>query len=416
MAVVRRVGFWKFLNVVLAAAFLAGCVATSISAQTPVQGRDYTNKVYRVVAVDDKGQLIVDLSGAALNLCTAMTPCIVVGPDKSGQPTTGNPVQVAGVDGGGAVRVAPVNTQGLFVVGPTGSGQTIDAAANPVLMGVASTGGKARQVFAPNAVTDADTGSQSLTAAVSLFNGASWDRMRGNAVGGAFVQGPAASGGASAGSPVMIGGAEGANVRSVRVDSSGQLIPTTSNTALGDGASNTVVLPASATTGLWQRVTNFVYNGTDWDRQRGNTSGTFVQGNAAVGSPTVGMPVYVGGIGDTGTAQPARVCNQSTAFTVNAATTTLLLAGVASRNIFICSLAVSLDATGTFSLIAGTGATCGTGTATIMPGLTLALGTPLDIGSGWGMIARGVTTGDSLCGVTTGAGAIAHGVLSFAFI
>jgi hypothetical protein len=50
------------------------------------------------------------------------------------------------------------------------------------------------------------TGALATEAYPRVFNGATFDRVRGNATGGMWVQGPAASGAATAGNPVLIGG------------------------------------------------------------------------------------------------------------------------------------------------------------------------------------------------------------------
>lgn len=46
-------------------------------------------------------------------------------------------------------------------------------------------------------------------------------------------------------------------------------------------------------------IANFVYNGATWDRQRGDTSGTFVQGNVASDGVDAGNPLKIGAVYNT---------------------------------------------------------------------------------------------------------------------
>jgi hypothetical protein len=62
-------------------------------------------------------------------------------------------------------------------------------------------------------------------------------------------------------------------------------------------------------------------------------------------------------------AQPAQ-CGR-TVTGASAAATTLVIPGVAGSNIHLCGWDVTATAIGTFQLVAGTGATCGTGTINI---------------------------------------------------
>jgi hypothetical protein len=127
-----------------------------------------------------------------------------------------------------------------------------------------------------------------------LFNGATWDRARGDATGGAFVQGPGAAGSAPVGHPVLMAGQDSANTRVIRTNAFGGIVPgTTPSIALADNASNIIVEPAYTdnTTGTLESavVINypFLFNGSGWDRQPGTAAhGGLVQpsGNDAVRS------------------------------------------------------------------------------------------------------------------------------------
>jgi hypothetical protein len=80
-------------------------------------------------------------------------------------------------------------------------------------------------------------------------------------------------------------------------------------------------------------------------------------------SALVGLALAMG-LGLTGAlAQPAQ-CGR-TAVGTSAAATTLVITGVAGQNIHLCGWDVTATAIATFQLVAGTGATCGTGTVNI---------------------------------------------------
>ncbi len=114
---------------------------TPAIAQTPlpVQGRDTDNNLYRVVKVDSQGRLVVVSSSSTLS-CVNPTPCLVIG--------------------------------------ATANGSIIDASANPLIVGIASSGGRARTWFSPDAVLDANNGQNSASVVPSLFNGTTYDRWR----------------------------------------------------------------------------------------------------------------------------------------------------------------------------------------------------------------------------------------------
>lgn len=68
------------------------------------------------------------------------------------------------------------NVSGTFVAGVTAAGGVIPATQGPVVIGIASAGGLARQAFGMNAVDDGDNGANMLSTGLSLFNGATYNR------------------------------------------------------------------------------------------------------------------------------------------------------------------------------------------------------------------------------------------------
>lgn len=73
------------------------------------------------------------------------------------------------------------------------------------------------------------------------FNGATWDRVRsGGTTGGQIVNGGAANGAAVSGNPVLVGGSDGTDARTISTDTAG-------NVNTRNGASNTNTIAASQT-------------------------------------------------------------------------------------------------------------------------------------------------------------------------
>jgi hypothetical protein len=61
-----------------------------------------------------------------------------------------------------------------------------------------------------------------IAAKAMVFNGTTWDRLRGS-TNGAIVQGAAAAGATEAGNPVLVGGSDGGVARSLKVNSGGSV-------------------------------------------------------------------------------------------------------------------------------------------------------------------------------------------------
>ena len=100
-----------------------------------------------------------------------------------------------------------------------------------------------------------------------------------------------------------------------------------------------------------------------------------------------------------------------------AAATTAIVANQSASTIYVCGFTLSQGAAGTFQFIAGTGATCGTGTTNLTGAIPMAANTPISYGGSGKTIFRttegGMAGGQRLCITTTGAGATAIGVLTY---
>jgi len=138
----------------------------------------------------------------------------------------------------------------------------------------------------------------------------------GGSAGNTTVIGPNAPGSPSTANPVQVAGNDGTNVRALKTDTSGNssvVGPAADGgstvglqpVVIGGQASGNLVrqfglidtlTDASATGGRSLAVGASVYNGSTWDRQRGTTNGTYVQGPVAAGSATAGNPVLMGGV------------------------------------------------------------------------------------------------------------------------
>lgn len=96
------------------------------------------------------------------------------------------------------------------------------------------------------------------------------------------------------------------------------------------------------------------------------------------------------------------ICDSYTPVSISA-NTRIVLAGNANMFVYICSYNLNASAALTFSIVEGTGATCGTGTAAMVGGVTAAAGPSLGIagtinfGGGNGAVTKTVVAGDSVC-------------------
>lgn len=92
----------------------------------------------------------------------------------------------------------------------------------------------------------------------------------------------------------------------------------------------------------------------------------------------------------------------SVAITISTATTTRLITGVTGQSIYVTAVDVIAAGTGNIQFIAGTGATCGTGTVNISGNYNLTAQVGLAKGTGVGALWV-VPSGSSLCAVTSAA-------------
>jgi len=143
----------------------------------------------------------------------------------------------------------------------------------------------------------------------------------GGSAGDTTVIGPDAPGSPSTQNPVQVAGNDGTDVRAIKTDTSGNssvVGPAADGgstvglqpVVIGGQASGNLVrqfglidtlTDASATGGRSLAVGASVFDGTNWNRQRGNTTGTYVQGPAASGATAAGNPLLLGGPGEGGT-------------------------------------------------------------------------------------------------------------------
>jgi hypothetical protein len=149
------------------------------------------------------------------------------------------------------------------------------------------------------------TGHSSLDVVNRVFNGTTWDRMRGD-TNGTYVGGNVAHDAVDAGNPIKIGGKVRANPTPIadgdRVDARfgqyGQLATGLMDLTSGNVISVTAPTTDSASGGDYGLSTfshSYVFNGTLWDRLRGNTTGLFVQGHVAHDAVDAGNPIKIGG-------------------------------------------------------------------------------------------------------------------------
>lgn len=176
---------------------------------------------------------------------------VAVGAAADGAAVTGNPVLMAGQDGTNAQSVLTDTTGRQVVVGAAADGAS--PAGSPVLIagwdgtnvqqilgdtsgrltpsnsGIAQSDGRSN-----TPTTFADHTSAAITGMSYpyVFNGATWDRVRGGTAGN-FVQGPSANGAAQAGNPVLMGGYDGANSRALNTDTTGR--PAVTNQPIASG-------------------------------------------------------------------------------------------------------------------------------------------------------------------------------------
>lgn len=197
------------------------------------------------------------------------------------------------------------------------------------------------------------------------------------------VDGPTAAGSPPTTPPVLVGGQDGAPgvIRTLKTDANGSLIPANASSADSDAVNNTEATATAAAGGiLYLRVFNRVFNGTTWDRMRGNTSGlapTNASSAAADGVSNTGLtPTDAAGANLYPRNEPMDfngttwdrhfVCTLSAPITFTAASGSLQIVGlVASQAIRVCHLSISTSAATSLTIQYGHGSNCGTGTTAL---------------------------------------------------
>lgn len=214
-----------------------------------------------------------------------------------------------------AQHVAALATQTTAITGALGATNSAPAADPTVTTGLSGVLRGLWKFFTDSAGSAVDalqlTGSyQTNRAVMYLYNTSTTflSRIRGND-NGVFVQGNVASAAADAGNPVKAGGVynqtavnyTSGNRADLQVDSRGQLLVNTlfSSTLPADATGNGLVQMQRDklnTANIIPTAAGFYYNGSTWDRVRGDTNGSFVQGNLATATADAGNPVKIGAV------------------------------------------------------------------------------------------------------------------------
>lgn len=175
-----------------------------------------------------------------------------------------------------------------------------------------------------------------------------------------------------------------------------------------DAIAGTATLTGNGTTGAGsQRVTISSDNTAFQIKVLGNTG---VAVDAAIGAAPPANALYISGLGSGATGgflTGIPVSDTTVSKNITTATTTLLITGVAGRQVRIGTEHLFVAAADNLEYIEGTGATCGTGTVGMIggatSGLSMVFGASGGIveGSGLGTLLQTATAGDSVCMVTS---------------
>lgn len=150
-----------------------------------------------------------------------------------------------------------------------------------------------------------------------------------------------------------------------------------------------------------------------------------VQGNvgaamdAATGAAPPANAIQMGGVGSGATggfliAPP--ISDTYADINISSATTTRIVTGVSGRQVRIGAMHMITAAANNVAWVEGTGATCGTGTAGMAGGTSSSSGYNfaanggIAMGSGFGTVLATVTTGDSVCLVTSASTQLSGGI------
>jgi hypothetical protein len=212
------------------------------------------------------------------------------------------------------------------------------------------------------------------------------------------VQGGSAAGAALVGNPVPVSGTDAAGVkRSLRTQGDGALALTGGVTP-NDGTSGAFgggLFRADTGAISFPVIYPLVYNGTNWDRQRGSTAGTL---GAGLGSGATG-----------GVIGAKTVCDSQAVVTLAAAGNTEIVALTAARQIRVCHFSASFQSPVDVQFTQGTGANCAVGTANVSGVYQDVLAAALDFADG----SMRTAAGNALC-VSLGAAVTGGGIVTYA--
>lgn len=314
-------------------------------------------------------------------------------------------------------------------------------------------------------ITAAASSASPVTNFNYVLNGSTWYQMAGDTSGRALIAGAAANGSAVAGNPVLIGGSDGTDARTLLMSATGQPHIICDSGCSGSGGTSSSFAATFPTTGTaagvevltsaptWtsgQMETLWVTTGGLLETTGAN--GTFpvtqatasnlnatVVGAGSAGTANAGVVTVQGiasmtpilanpgtaanwGIGAPAAAPPANAqyigavtggatggdlvgviqANASVAINISTATTTQLIALSAGRAIYVTGWDVVAGGAGNITLEYGTGTACATGTTVLTGAYNLAANGGLARGTGIGPILF-VPAGDALCALTSAA-------------
>lgn len=389
---------------------------------TPAQGRDYTGAIYRVVAVDSAGRIIISPVGGATCPGTAATPCIVAGPDTPGAAPTQNPVQFSLYDGANVRRVLGdsagrlIVNQGVAAASTAGwpitSGQTANSTANwtdatpqdtaltistvgygNVTFGFVKTGVITGGVVTIEGSTDgvnyvavsvvsigaSNNGTTTITLATQSNN--IWQMFVGGLTNFRLRLSTAITGGGSAAAFTLAASTIATEFQQVVTQANGLNLHTNvdtlpgATTAQADAATNSPVQPTATPsfTATKQPVYPYKFNGATWDRDFN--------------------------------------CPNSAPITFSAASGTLEIVALTSlQTIRICHISLSSTVATNITLVYGTGTNCGTGTTSLSGAYQQVTSMALDFGA-TGALRPAVS--NAFC-VTSSVSATVGGLVTYA--
>lgn len=254
----------------------------------------------------------------ATGIVRSASGVIVVNPDGS-FPIMGGSGGAGG--GGGAVTgdvnsgatdtgTAPVKTGGVynstrptFTTGQRGDTQ-IDSRGNTGMSIFGADNNLGAGVSASGATLPTTSASINTHALDYVYDGSVWQLRRGDAT-GAYAVGNVGDAATDSGNPLKIGGVYQSTLPTYTAGQRGSALIGSRGSLhteiWGSDAASAVTVQtqsdgvSNATIGLTTRSMGYAYNGTTWDRVRGDTNGIYANGNVASGATDAGNPVKVGG-------------------------------------------------------------------------------------------------------------------------